>query len=55
MNLGINASQAIGRAAGVITVELDDTHVDASVAAHSPDLQRRPLRAAPNRRQRMRA
>src|SRR6185369_13192120 len=38
MNLGINASQAIGRGAGIITVELDDTHVDGSVAAHSPDL-----------------
>jgi len=38
MNLGINASQAIGRSAGTITVELDDTHVDGSVAAHSPDL-----------------
>ncbi len=38
MNLGINASQAIGRGAGVITVELDETHVDGTVAAHSPDL-----------------
>jgi PAS domain S-box-containing protein len=38
MNLGINASQAIGRNPGVITVELDDTHVDAT-AAHSPELR----------------
>ena len=38
MNLGINASQAIGRGAGTITVELDDAHVDGSIAAHSPDL-----------------
>ena len=37
-NLGINASQAIGRGAGVITVELDEAHVDGGVAAHSPDL-----------------
>jgi len=38
MNLGINASQAIGPGAGTITVDLDDIHVDAGVAAHSPDL-----------------
>jgi PAS domain S-box-containing protein len=38
MNLGINASQAIGRAAGIITVELDDKHIDGNLAAHSPDL-----------------
>jgi PAS domain S-box-containing protein len=38
MNLGINASQAIGRGAGIITVELDETHVDNTAAAHSPDL-----------------
>jgi PAS domain S-box-containing protein len=38
MNLGINASQAIGRNPGVITVELDEAHVDAGTASHSPDL-----------------
>jgi PAS domain S-box-containing protein len=38
MNLGINASQAIGRSPGVITVELDEAHVDGGTAAHSPDL-----------------
>jgi PAS domain S-box-containing protein len=38
MNLGINASQAIGRQAGLITVELDDTHVEGSLTSHSPDL-----------------
>ncbi len=38
MNLGINASHAIGRGAGVITVELDDVLVDTVVAGHSPDL-----------------
>ena len=38
MNLGINASQAIGRCAGAITVEVDEAHVDGGLAAHSPDL-----------------
>jgi PAS domain S-box-containing protein len=38
MNLGINAAQAVGHTAGVINVDLDDTHVDGSIAAHSPDL-----------------
>ena len=38
MNLGINASQAIGRGAGVITVELDEIHVDSTLATHTPDL-----------------
>ncbi len=38
MNLGINASQAIGRAAGTISVELDDMQIDGNLAAHSPDL-----------------
>jgi PAS domain S-box-containing protein len=38
MNLGINASQAIGRATGVITAELDEVHIDAALAQHSPDL-----------------
>ncbi len=38
MNLGINASQAIGRGAGIIDVELEAVHVDATLASHSPDL-----------------
>jgi PAS domain S-box-containing protein len=38
MNLGINASQAIGQGAGVISVDLDEVHVDANLAGHSPDL-----------------
>jgi PAS domain S-box-containing protein len=38
MNLGINASHAIGRAQGTITAELDEVQIDASSAAHSPDL-----------------
>jgi PAS domain S-box-containing protein len=38
MNLGINASQAIGRGAGIITVDLDETHIDGNLAEHSPDL-----------------
>jgi PAS domain S-box-containing protein len=42
MNLAINASQAIGRDAGVITVELDEVHIDATLAQHSPDLHEGP-------------
>jgi PAS domain S-box-containing protein len=38
MNLGINASQAIGRGAGIIDVELEPVHADAMLASHSPDL-----------------
>ena len=38
MNLGINASQAIDRSSGAITVELDEVHIDATLAHHSPDL-----------------
>jgi len=38
MNLGINSSHAIGRGAGVITADLDEVHVDAALAQHSPDL-----------------
>jgi PAS domain S-box-containing protein len=38
MNLGINASHAIGRAPGNITVEIDEAEIDANSAAHSPDL-----------------
>lgn len=38
MNLGINASQAIGPGKGTITVELDEIMVDASLASHLPDL-----------------
>jgi PAS domain S-box-containing protein len=38
MNLGINASQAIGSGTGVITAELDEVHIDATLAQHSPDL-----------------
>jgi PAS domain S-box-containing protein len=37
-NLGINASQAIGRGTGAITVELDEIHIDSNLAAHTPDL-----------------
>jgi len=38
MNLGINASHAIGRAPGYINVEIDEAEIDANSAAHSPDL-----------------
>lgn len=38
MNLGINSSHAIGRAPGVITVDVDEADIDANSAAHSPDL-----------------
>ena len=38
MNLGINAAQAIGRGAGVITADVEEVHVDANLAVHSPDL-----------------
>jgi PAS domain S-box-containing protein len=38
-NLGINASQAIGRRQGVIEVQLDSVHVDPTLAATSPDLK----------------
>jgi PAS domain S-box-containing protein len=38
MNLGINSSHAIGRAPGTITVDVDEAHIDANSAAHSPDL-----------------
>ncbi len=38
MNLGINASHAIGRTSGLIDVELEAVHVDATLASHSPDL-----------------
>jgi PAS domain S-box-containing protein len=37
-NLGINASQAIGRRQGVIEVQLDALDVDAQLASTSPDL-----------------
>ena len=37
-NLGINASQAIGRRQGLIEVQLDSLDVDAELASTSPDL-----------------
>ena len=38
-NLGINASHAIGRRQGVIEVQLESIHVDATLAATSSDLK----------------
>jgi PAS domain S-box-containing protein len=38
-NLGINAAQAIGRQPGIIDVQLDAPHVDAALAATSPELK----------------
>ena len=37
-NLGINSSQAIGRGAGTIAVEVEEIDVDGALAAHTPDL-----------------
>jgi PAS domain S-box-containing protein len=38
-NLGINASHAIGRQPGYIEVRMESLHVDATLAARSPDLR----------------
>ncbi|MEJ1965283.1 MAG: PAS domain S-box protein [Gammaproteobacteria bacterium] len=37
-NLGINASQAIGRGAGVITAVVEELEVDSDLATHTPEL-----------------